>query len=819
MGNSFLEIRRIREIFILGLLLLGGRVLVAQSISGYINDKEDNSVLPFVSVIVKGTTRGTISDIDGFFTLKPEKFPVTLVFHTLGYSDTVITFHQPKNANIRLSENALQLKDAVIEVNENPAIRIIKKAIANRDLNNPEKNTAFTYKTYSKMVFGPDVSQFNDELILTDSSSKADSGVFEFRAAMQEYYLFITETVSERKFSPPGNSYEKIVANRFSGLNNPTFSMIATEFQPFSYYSDYVDVIGFKYLSPLARKSFKDYVFELKETFVENQDSIFIIYFQPRKGSTFYGLKGTMAISSNQYAIKNIRVEQANPNSSMQIEIEQMSAFIDGKQWFPVQFNTHLKMVLEDSETQDLGISFLNARGKTYMKNIRLTDEIEKKEFPNVRLELEESANSQTDEYWLAERKEKLNTKEERTYVKIDSIGEAEKLDKKLKLMEDLFSGMVPIGPVSIELNKVIDYNEWEGTRLGVGIRTNEKVSKYFSIGAYGAYGFNDKVAKYGGDLKFNIYPKNDVVAGVKYANDVTPTGIVDFHKKETFNLRSYSDLFISKMDNVEGLEAYVNFRSFRDFQNQIFFNQYSQSFDYDYAFTPQGDTILNTENAFTRSEIGWSFRFGYKEKYIRNFNKNISMGTKFPYVWVRLAASDALLGSRFTYQKIDIKVSKNYLVKGFGKVGFQITGGTTTGEVPLSFLHYPAGMRVNGFNLYIENGFNTMAPNEFVSQTYASVFLHYNIGTIYKTSFSAPEISLVSAAGWGELDNPEYHQGTNFKTMEKGFFESGLLLDNIFVMNTSGFGMGVFYRYGPYALPEIKDNFGFSFTVMYVFQ
>lgn len=801
------------------LVILASKAAFSQAISGFVKDNIDQSNLPFVSVIVEGTTKGTISDIDGYFNLIPEAYPVTLRFHTLGYSDTLITFSNRQRVNVFLAEQAKQLKEAFVVAGENPAIAIIKKAIANRDENNPEKNHDFTYDTYSKMVFGPDISDFNDDNVLTDSSTAADSSNYKFRSAMKQHYLFLTETVSERKFMLPDFSYEKVIANRFSGLKNPTFTMIATEFQPFSYYSDYVDVIGLKYLSPLARNSFKDYVFELKETLFENGDSVYIIYFQPKKGSTFYGLKGTMAINSNKYAIQNIRVKQANTVSNMQIEIEQMSEFIDGKQWFPVQFNTHIEMKLDDSGGSDMAISIINARGKTYVKNILIDVDLTKKDFPNVQLELGESANKKSDEYWNSQRKEELNAKESNTYVVIDSIGVEQKLDKKLKIAEDVASGLIPIGPVSMELNKVIDYNEVEGIRLGMGIRTNEKVSKYFSVGAYGAYGFNDKEFKYGGDLKLNISPKNDVFAGVKYYNDVTPTAIVDFHKKESFNLRSYSDLYISKMDNIEGVETYVTFRSFSDFQNKISYARYQQSFSHPYMYVPEGDTVLSANNSFTRSEIGWSFRFGYKEKYIRSFNKNISLGTKFPYVWVRIAASDEALGSTYSYQKIDAKISKNYTIKGIGKIGFQFNGGTTLGEVPLSFLSYGAGMRVSGANLYIENAFNTMAPNEFVSQTYASGFLHYNMGAIYKKSFSAPEISLVTAAGWGTLDNPEYHQGLTFKTMEKGFFESGLLLDNIFVSNTTGIGVGAFYRYGPYALPELKDNFAFSFTLMYVFQ
>ena len=47
---------------------------------------------------------------------------------------------------------------------------------------------------------------------------------------------------------------------------------------------------------------------------------------------------------------------------------------------------------------------------------------------------------------------------------------------------------------------------------------------------------------------------------------------------------------------------------------------------------------------------------------------------------------------------------------------------------------------------------------------------------------------------------------------MEKGFFESGVMLDNILRVKYInilyyGFGGGVFYRYGAYALPEKSSN------------
>ncbi len=38
---------------------------------------------------------------------------------------------------------------------------------------------------------------------------------------------------------------------------------------------------------------------------------------------------------------------------------------------------------------------------------------------------------------------------------------------------------------------------------------------------------------------------------------------------------------------------------------------------------------------------------------------------------------------------------------------------------------------------------------------------------------------------------------------MEKGFYESGFELQNIFY----GFGLSAYYRYGPYQLPKFDQN------------
>jgi outer membrane receptor protein involved in Fe transport len=61
------------------------------TITGTVHNSTTNEKVPAVSVAVKGTTRGTFTNSDGEFTLTVPKFPVVLVFSSIGYDDQEIT--------------------------------------------------------------------------------------------------------------------------------------------------------------------------------------------------------------------------------------------------------------------------------------------------------------------------------------------------------------------------------------------------------------------------------------------------------------------------------------------------------------------------------------------------------------------------------------------------------------------------------------------------------------------------------------------------------------------------------------------------------
>ncbi len=100
----------------------------------------------------------------------------------------------------------------------------------------------------------------------------------------------------------------------------------------------------------------------------------------------------------------------------------------------------------------------------------------------------------------------------------------------------------------------------------------------------------------------------------------------------------------------------------------------------------------------------------------------------------------------------------------------------------------------------------------------------HDHFGNVIRNKkYSKPELIVYQHMGVGSLQHAEVQQGIVLQSMNKGYFESGVGLNNLIRVNYAdigyfGFGISAFYRYGPYKLPNSKDNqiflwnFGFTF-------
>jgi TonB-linked SusC/RagA family outer membrane protein len=95
------------------LFLLPLTMMAQGTIQGVVSDETDMPV-PGASVVVKGTTNGTISDFDGNYTITVDSFPVTLVFSSIGYATKLITVSDEATLNMTLAESVTGLDEVVV---------------------------------------------------------------------------------------------------------------------------------------------------------------------------------------------------------------------------------------------------------------------------------------------------------------------------------------------------------------------------------------------------------------------------------------------------------------------------------------------------------------------------------------------------------------------------------------------------------------------------------------------------------------------------------------------------------------------------------
>ncbi|MFH1159476.1 MAG: carboxypeptidase-like regulatory domain-containing protein, partial [bacterium] len=147
-----------KRIFIVScLLLFRVSFLAAQgtySVYGRVFDSKTREPLAFVNIVINQSNYGGTTDIDGKFRFSYSQPIKTLKFSYVGYDPLIYSVGaRTQNLVITMERKEIELKEVEILPGINPAHRIIRNAIDNRDLNDPEKLKSFSYTMYEKTLF------------------------------------------------------------------------------------------------------------------------------------------------------------------------------------------------------------------------------------------------------------------------------------------------------------------------------------------------------------------------------------------------------------------------------------------------------------------------------------------------------------------------------------------------------------------------------------------------------------------------------------------------------------------------------------------
>ncbi|MFA5574834.1 MAG: DUF5686 family protein [Brumimicrobium sp.] len=791
-------------IFIL-LFLVGINTVNSQVRTIQIIDSQTASPISFVKI--NDGTSTFMADIDGKIELELSK-DRSYTFRFFEYKDTIISGEiLIKSPTVLMVSDAQMLEEFIVYKTDNPAHRIIRNVMEHKKDNNPLRNNSFNYQSYSRFHITGKLKEGVIRDTITDTSTIKGLEFFD------RQYIFLVETRASRTFNPPNFDKEEILSYNVSGVKEPYFAALVNQFQTFSFYENTFDIGGISYINPIAPGGIRRYYFTIQDTLIheETSDTTYTISYRPRINKNFDGLEGFLYINTKDWAFEKVI---ASPfivgEGSALTKIIQEYAYTNDLKWFPKKISAEisLPMLTIDNSTELIG------RSSLYIEDVKFNVDA-KRMFNPVQVEVVEGALEDTLGLKNA-RGDRYTGKEELTYHFIDSVAEDANLGRYVELLKIATTGVIPIWKFGLPIDRIISYNAQEGIRLGLGVETNRRMSKIFNVGGYFAYGTKDKKWKWGGDLSFNLYRKQQIKIQFSYLEDIFQRGGTDFYNKSFFltDETELKNFFRNVMDRERTARVNLSGLITPNMKVQLFGNYKRYWFIDDYRFVPIAIDKEANER-FDIAEIGTVFSWNIRERVMMLDDQRISLESKWPKITIKAAKGiSGIFESNYDYWRLNTEISQNFRIRGVGQIDLVATGGVTLGDVPLTLMQVEEGTGTQ-FGVFVANTFQTMLPAEFFTDRNASMFFYFSFLPLKnKTTWTEPQFVLYSAAGVGEMNNRNFHQKFDFVVPTKGFYESGLKIDNILTAQFVGIGIGAFYRYGAYQLPKPIDNLFGKITV-----
>ncbi|MDR0970139.1 MAG: DUF5686 family protein [Lentimicrobiaceae bacterium] len=446
-----------------------------------------------------------------------------------------------------------------------------------------------------------------------------------------------------------------------------------------------------------------------------------------------------------------------------------------------------------------------------------INPEVNKKRFSNIAVDVDPYAAERSDEFWTNYRIDSLTERIQNTYGFIDSAMREEgiDLDKVVGFLEAMTEGGLPIGKVNLDLNEMFHFNDAQGVFLGLGLQTNHKFSKTVRLGGFWGYGFGNKKTNFGLNSNFTLNRFRELTLSLKMSRRSSPNArFTDFSENESiFRTSNFKDFFINSLSLTDAIEAQIGFRALTHFKFYADLAVLDKRLETTYLYTPNNETAWDR---FQLANLKLSTRFAYKEKFMRTTKGIRSMGTNYPIVWFAYTKSfKDILGGDFSFNKFEFQIEKSWYIRYLGRTSIFVQAALLKGDAPMTELFDVPGTW-HKFNLYAPQSFATMRVNEFLSDRFAALFFTHNFGKLlFKNKKFSPEFSFATNIAWGDISNTDVHTNLNFNVMNKGYYESGIVI-SLFGNELAKIGLGTFFRYGPYSYDQEWKNFGWKYSISF---
>jgi len=393
------------------------------TVSGIIKEK-NGAVLPFASILVKGTTKGVSANSKGFYSIQLDPGEYLLVCQFIGYKSIekkIKINRTDETIDFELENQQYSLKEVVVtNGGEDPAYAIIRKAIEKR---------------YEHLK---EIKQFQCEVYLKGQMQlrnypksflgrKID---FEDGDTSKKKMLFLSESIAKYSVQEPEKQKIEVISTKVSGRSN---SFGFSDPQIISFYENNIsigeDLNPRGFISPIASGALNFYKYKFEGTFYESGKEVSRIKVTPRRPYEPL-FSGYINIIEDEWRIQSLDLVLVKAQQMQLLDtlrIQQLYVPAD-KVWV-------IKSQVIYPSGKFFGFDFFGSFVQVYDK-FDMEPKFKPKFFDHTLIKFFDSSNKRSMAYWDSIRPLPLLNEEVRDYKKKDSLEQVRKNPKYLDSLD-----------------------------------------------------------------------------------------------------------------------------------------------------------------------------------------------------------------------------------------------------------------------------------------------------------------------------------------------------------------------------------------------
>ena len=730
--------QKLKHLIICLVLLLTAPQLLAQFvIKGRITEAASGDPIPFASVGLKGLSYGTTTNFDGFYELKAKSLSDSLFVSFVGYKRRIKAVTKTANQTIDFQLESAQkaLAEVIVYSGENPAHKVLKQLLKQKQKNDRARLEAYEYDSYSKIEL--DVDNISEKFREKKFMKEIETSIRKFQKIAGEdgklvIPSYISETISKYYFlSSPTRRREEILKTNIKGVGVQEGGFVSqllggNLFANYNFYQNFVPFFGKDFASPIGEGWKSNYKYYMGDTIKIDNHICYQIDYEPKNPMDLL-FNGQIWVDTTSFALVQIDAsvgKEANLNFIDKIKISQELEETKEGAWLPAK--TRFLIDVEEITKNSAGMLL-----KIFVSNKNfIVNKPRELGFYDLMSEVMEDHKEPDPEFWKYARHESLSTQDYEAFALVDSVKNLPTVKTYVEIAELILSGYkrfndIEVGPYisSFAINRV------EGARLRVGFRTNANFDKHWILRGNVGFGTKDLVPKYQIEVNYLFSKKKWTIAGLKHSYDIervglTPELIGDNRLFYSFTRwGAFSGAFFRRSS-----EAFFNTELTKGFSINTSFT--TRSFDplfrFYYRLQPELGMASPVKDNLQETFMTLQFRFARNESFIMNGNERITLATKkIPVLtFIYQQGFKGAFHGDLDYKRFTLKAYQTFNLGKIGRSDYTLTAGYTPSTLPAPLLFPHLG---NETFFFVRSAFSTMNYFEFVSDKYVSLQYNHN--------------------------------------------------------------------------------------------